>query len=197
MTTRKRPAKWTPGRAVLVGLGERYIAALLDPFLSLLEIHKLLYFAQEAGEPLGLNYVKAPYGPYADNLRHVLSALEGYMIAGYGDGGDAPEKPIELVPGAADDARTFLNNHPATLARFERVAKLVEGFETAFGMELLATVHWVLAHEGAPQRVVVAAVHAWSPRKRIFTAGQIQLATDRLVHQGWLTHPQGPEAPAP
>ena len=29
----------TPGRAVLVGLIERYLAGLMDPFVSLLEIH--------------------------------------------------------------------------------------------------------------------------------------------------------------
>ena len=61
------------------------MSGLMDPFVSLLEVHKLMYFAQEAGEPLRLKYVKAPYGPYAENLRHVLSTIEGYMIAGYGD----------------------------------------------------------------------------------------------------------------
>ena len=179
--------KMTPGRAVLVGLFEKYLAALLDPAISLLEVHKLMYFAQESGEPLRLKYVKALYGPYAENLRHVLSAIEGYMISGYGDGGDAPEKPLELVPGADDDALTFLKDHPATLERFERVSKLVEGFETSFGMELLATVHWVMAHEGAHGRGVVDAIHAWNPRKRMFTDEQILLAVKRLGDEGWLT----------
>lgn len=176
----------TPGRAVLVGLFEKYLAALMDPAISLLEVHKFMYFAQEAGEPLRLKYVKAPYGPYAENLRHVLSAIEGYMISGYGDGGDAPEKPLELVPGAADDARAFLNDHPATLARFERVSKLVEGFETSFGMELLATVHWVMVHEDVRDHSVVDVVHGWNPRKRMFSEQQISLATKRLDDEGWL-----------
>lgn len=186
MITTDDVPKWTPGRAVLVGLFERYLAALMDPAISLLEVHKLMYFAQEAGEPLTLKYVKAPYGPYAENLRHVLAKIEGYMIEGYGDGGDAPEKPLALVPGAADDARALLRKHPATLARFERVAQLVEGFETSFGMELLATVHWVRAHENVSDQDVVEAVHAWSPRKRMFTATQIRLAAKRLVDEGWL-----------
>ena len=42
-------------------------------------------FMQEAGEPLRLKYVKAPYGPYAENLRHVLRAIEGHLVAGYAD----------------------------------------------------------------------------------------------------------------
>jgi O-acetyl-ADP-ribose deacetylase (regulator of RNase III) len=185
-TTHTEAPKMTPSRAVLVGLFEKYLAALMDPAISLLEVHKLMYFAQEAGEPLRLKYVKAPYGPYAENLRHVLKAIEGSMIRGYGDGGDAPEKPLELVPGAADAARAFLLELPATLERFERVARLVEGFETSFGMELLATAHWVMRHEDVRDEGVAAAVHGWNPRNRMFNDEQIQLAAERLRDEGWL-----------
>ena len=179
--------KATPGRAVLVGLIDRYLAGLMDPSVSLLEVHKLMYFAQEAGEPLRLRYVKAPFGPYAENLRHVLAAVEGYLLSGYGDGGDAPDKPLELVPGAVGDAKDFLMQHPETMGRFERVAKLVEGFETPFGMELLSTVHWVAKREGAKDAAAIArAVHAWGPNKRMFTERQIQLTAQRLADEGWL-----------
>lgn len=179
--------KPTTGRAVLVGLMQRYLAGLMDPFVSLLEVHKLMYFAQEAGEPLRLNYVKGPYGPYAENLRHVLTAVEGYLISGYGDGGDAPEKPLELVPGAAEDAKTFLEKHPETLARFERVAALVEGFESAFGTELLATVHWVATREQPKdEEALVRAIYDWGPQKRAFTPRQIQMTARRLSEGGWI-----------
>ncbi|MDR0966385.1 MAG: macro domain-containing protein [Myxococcales bacterium] len=179
--------KMTPGRAVLIGLVERYQAAFLDPAISLLEVHKLLYFAQEAGEPLRLNYKAELYGPYAENLRHVLSAIEGYMLSGYGDGGDAPSKILELVPGAADEARAFLKDHPATIGRFERVSKLVEGFESSFGMELLATVHWVITRGGVrADEAIVQSVHHWNERKRMFSAPQILLAAKRLRDEGWL-----------
>lgn len=186
MPKTKDVPKMTPGRAVLVGLFERYLAALMDPAISLLEVHKLMYFAQEAGEPLRLKYVKAPYGPYAENLRQVLSAIEGYMISGYGDGGDSPEKPLELVPGAAAEAHEVLKGHPATLERFARVSKLVEGFETSFGMELLASVHWAITREGARDRGVVDAIHAWNRRKQMFADEQIQLAAKRLIDEGWV-----------
>jgi len=46
-----------------------------------------MYFMQVAGQPLKLKYTKAPYGPYAENLRHVLRAVEGHLISGYADGG--------------------------------------------------------------------------------------------------------------
>ena len=31
---------------------------------------------------------------------------------GYADGGDAPDKTLQLVPGAVEDARAFYNNIP-------------------------------------------------------------------------------------
>jgi O-acetyl-ADP-ribose deacetylase (regulator of RNase III) len=177
----------TAGRAALVSLMSRYLGGLMDPAISLLEVHKLMYFLQQAGEPLRLRYVRAPYGPYAENLRHVLKEIEGHYVAGYADGGDAPDKQLGLVPGAVEDAQAFLALHRETLERFERVGRLVEGFESAFGMELLATVHWVM-NECDPDDddMIRRETHDWNSRKRQFSAGQIALAADRLREQGWV-----------
>lgn len=182
--TAKAP-NMTAGRAALVGLVQRYMRGLMDPFVSLLEVHKLMYFAQEAGEPLRLKYVKAAYGPYAENLRHVMTAIEGHLVSGYADGGDAPDKQIQLMPGAAEAANAFLAEHPSTRERFERVSALVDGFETPFGTELLATVHWLLAHDGVPEDRLVDAVYEWNDRKRQFSARQIELAREVLLEKGW------------
>jgi O-acetyl-ADP-ribose deacetylase (regulator of RNase III) len=177
----------TPGRAALVVLMHRYLGGLMDPFVTLIEIQKLMYFMQEAGEPLRLNYVKHHYGPYADNLRHVLTKIEGHLVSGYHDGGDAPEKLLELVPGAVKEAEAFLAADGDTRSRFDRVGKLVEGFETPFGLELLATVHWIAHRETATStEEVVAKVHGWSERKKRFSARQIGIALDVLRTKGWL-----------
>ena len=179
--------KMTAGRAALAGLMDRYTRALLDPFVTLQDVHTLLYFMQESGEPLGLRYRKASYGPYAENLRHVLNEIEGHFLSGYADGGDSPGKQLELVPGAVGDAELFLRDHPETRARFDRVADLVEGFESSFGLELLATVHWVVAESPtATTEEVVAGTYAWDERKRQFSEGQIRLALDVLREKGWL-----------
>lgn len=180
--------KMTAGRAALLGLMNRYLAALMDPSISLLEVHKLMYFLQAAGEPLRLRYVKALFGPYAENLRHVLRDIEGHLISGYADGGDAPDKQLALIPGAIQDAESFLEAHPVTHERFDRVARLVEGFETPFGLELLATVHWVATQEQArAEEQILRATYAWGPRKRQFTPVQIGLAAERLRSEGWLS----------
>jgi hypothetical protein len=50
----------TPGTAALATLMNRYLAALMDISITLLEVHKLMYFLQAAGEPLRLRFVKGP-----------------------------------------------------------------------------------------------------------------------------------------
>lgn len=186
MVHNREVPKMTAGRAALVELMYCYLAGLLDPFVTLLEVHKLMYFMQEAGEPLRLNYQKAPYGPYAENLRHVLNAIEGHLVSGYADGGDAPDKQLKLVPGAIEDATTFLQQHSDTRARFAKVAKLVEGFESPFGLELLSTVHWVMKNEPVSTvEEVVGHTYAWNDRKRQFTPRQIALAVEVLSSKGW------------
>ncbi len=177
----------TPARAALIGLMERYLAGLLDPFVSLLEVHKLMYFMQEAGEPLRLRFAKAIYGPYAENLRHVLGLIEGHYVTGYGAGGDEPDKPLELVPGVVQEARAVLAGCPETLRRIERVANLIQGFESPFGLELLSTTHWTIKRDAAiSANDVVDRFYGWGDRKRQFSPEQILLARAVLQRQNWV-----------
>lgn len=188
---RSKSPVMTKGRAVLIGLIERYLKGLLDPFVTLLEVHKLMYFMQEAGQPLNLRYKKAPYGPYAENLRHVLHHVEGYFITGLKDGGDQPDKQIALVPGATRDARSVIEQDPDMQARFNRVSELIEGFETSFGLELLATIHWVMQHDQPSSGdALIKHVYSWNKRKHQFTPRQIALAERVLVDQGWIARSQ-------
>ena len=179
--------KITAARAALIGLMDRYFLGLLDPFVTLLEVHKLMYFMQAAGERLQLKYQKAPYGPYAENLRHVLHTIEGHFISGYADGGDAPDKQLELVPGAVEEADIFLEHHPETHRRFNQVVDLIEGFESSFGLELLSTVHWLASKEQAKTLDdVVQRTYAWNDRKKQFSQRQIALAVDVLSQKKWI-----------
>ncbi len=186
MVRSREAPRMSPERAVLVGLMNRYLNGLLDPFVTLLEVHKLMYFMQVAGQRLRLRYTEGPYGPYAENLRHLLNEVEGYFVSGYGDGGDRPDKQLNLVPGAVEDAIRVLHRSPRTRERFDRVTDLVDGFESAFGLELLSTVHWVMVRDNpASEDDLVALTYAWNERKKHFSPRQIGLAADVLRKKGW------------
>lgn len=185
---RRQTPTMTPGRAGVIGLMERYFQTGYEYRLSLVEVQKLAYFLQEAGENLRLEYRAHHHGPYADGLRKVLRHMEGHYTRGVGDGKNSPETPLELLPGAAEASRAVLATRAETLTRLERVARLIEGFETPFGMELLGTVHWVMGHGADAGDVgdVIVKVHAWSARKRSsMKDGHVRAAWTRLHEQGW------------
>ncbi len=182
----ERP-EMTPARALFVKLMDRYLE--LTYRLTLLEIQKLAYMLQEAGEPLRLRYEAGHYGPYAPNLNKVLERIEGHFTRGYGDS-QKPDVEIELLPGAVEEAETFLKEHQESLARLERVSRVIEGFETPYGMELLASVRWVARQGGKPATDVseaISSIHNWNERKRgMFREAHIRKAWLRLDEQDWL-----------
>lgn len=185
MPVRTQPAKMTEARALFIKLMEQY--AVLHYRRTLLEVQKLAYFLQTAGQPLRLNYVAGHYGPYADNLNKVLEVMEGHFIRGYGDS-QKPDAQIELLPGAVAQADAFLEQHTQAKERLQRVSQLIEGFETPYGMELLATVHWLVSEQSANDaQQVCQGVQQWNPRKaRLMKPQQIDTAWQRLKSQQWI-----------
>lgn len=190
MPNAERRAVMTPGRAALIALMSGYAThALAMP--SLIESQKLMYFLQCAGEPLNLQFTKHLYGPYADNLRHVLRVVEGHYVSGYGDGSSPVEEAesLQVLPGALDEAVPVLTKHPETSHRIERVLALTEGFESAYGLELLASIHWVITQEETPDGdldAIVDRVQAWNDRKgRLFNRDHITVAWKALRERGW------------
>lgn len=188
----KRP-EMTPGRAAVLCLMNRYSVPGYVYRLSMLEIQKLAYFMQEAGQGLKLNFTKHYYGPYADNLRKVLERIDGHFIEGYGDGvgTNSPETPITLLADAAEEAETFLHGNEEAQQHFDEVASLIEGYETPYGMELLSSVHWVAKVECPEARndvnAAIREVHAWNPRKRqLMQSVHIRAAWDTLHKKSWL-----------
>lgn len=183
----RQVAKMTPGAAMLILGLDRYLQGLLDPSISLLELHKLGYFLQHAGLPLKYRFEKKPYGPFISNVSHLLQRIEGVYITGYQDGGNSPEKSLSLVPGAVRDASAFLKEKSAVQPYFQKVADLIEGFESPVGLELLSTVHWVATEEGASNlQEIIHKVHGWNEHKKEFSPRQIGIAYDVLIEKGWL-----------
>lgn len=190
MPNRTERPKMTLGQAALVALMDRYLNGLLDPFVSLLEVHKLMYFLKAAGEPMPrLKFEKGQFGPYAPDLRHGLIRMENHLTRGYGEGQDDPKLPIEVLPGAVEAAEEFLNGCSETKERMSQVAQLIQGFEDPYGMELLSSVHWVMQHDAEARddvKAAIDAVHSWNERKqRVLKPEHLKKAWTRLKEYRW------------
>jgi O-acetyl-ADP-ribose deacetylase (regulator of RNase III) len=187
MVNRTEKPRMTPVRAAIVKVISIYRE--MDYELSKIEIQKLVYFLEEAGQPLKLDFVKHNYGPYSDKLRHVLKAMDGHYITGVGDfSGDSE---IAVMPGALSEADEFIKTRGGDelSEQVARVRALIEGFETPYGMELLATVHWVGTREPRATTLdaAITAVQNWNARKRaVLRKEHIEVAWRRLKDEGWL-----------
>ena len=180
----ERP-KLTIARALFLRLMDLY--QIPDYQMTLVEVQKLAYFLQAAGEPLRLQFTKAAYGPYADNLNQVLRRLEGHYLHGATD--TKPGTVLWLADGASAEAAQFLENETEATARLSKVARLIEGFETPYGLELLATVHWVAteAGDGIDAEECIRKVHGWNERKAaVLGREHIRVALGRLRDEGFL-----------
>jgi O-acetyl-ADP-ribose deacetylase (regulator of RNase III) len=179
--------KMTPGRAAILKVLSIY-RAMCYP-LSQIEVQKLAYFLVRAGQNMGsLVFKKHTYGPYAAALRHALIKMDGAYLRGVGDGTKPSE--ITVVGSALTEAEAFLSSQMdiETAQRVERIDRLIEGFETPYGMELLATVDWVAVEApGAVYEEVLRRVHRWGERKRkIMKPEHVKAAYDRLVAEKWI-----------
>lgn len=187
MEVRTTRPRMTPGRAAILKVLDTY--GELNYGLSKIEIQKLAYFLQEAGEPLDLRFEKHDFGPYSDRLRHALNRMEGHFIRGVGDG--VVEAEIEPTTDASREAEAFIaqQEHQQLAERVARVGRLIEGYQSPYGMELLSSVHWVATHEPEIRSLeeAITAIGSWNERKRsLMKPEHVASAWRRLKDEGWL-----------
>lgn len=189
--------KLTPARALIAELVRRY--SVLGLGCTNLEVHKLAWFLQRsivaAGvkNPLRLRFVADKYGPYADQLRHLLDALDGsYLHCDKRLSDAGPREPIHFDDAKRDVVAEYLAGDDARpyLPALEDTSRIIDGFESPLGMELLATVDWLL-FEGRCEPAVEAlkqglktwpgGTEAGERKLRLFDDRLLGLALDRLA----------------
>jgi O-acetyl-ADP-ribose deacetylase (regulator of RNase III) len=187
--------KLTPARAMVAELIRRYWVQGME--CSLLEVQKLAWLLERAIEQHGLpsldlRFKAHKYGPYAERLRHLLESLDGSYL--HCDKRIADAGPWDVI-WFEEEKKAYLDAYlaseaPEYLPAIEATTTLIDGFESPFGLELLATVDWQLAKEGVPSNVaaLTASLHHWSggtesaARKvRLFEDKAIDIALRRLA----------------
>ncbi|WP_370060179.1 type II toxin-antitoxin system antitoxin DNA ADP-ribosyl glycohydrolase DarG [Neptunomonas phycophila] len=187
--------KLTPARALVAELIRRYW--ILGMECSLLEIQKLAWFLQRVVEAQGLtnelklNFSANNYGPYANNLDHLLNALDGSYLKS--DKRIPDCDPLDVI--AFNDAKkqqidVFLHSEGKDfLPALEKASEIIDGFESPFGLELLSTVDWLLVKEGCKPTLESIkhgienwpAGSKWAKRKsNLFDDKSLKIAINRL-----------------
>jgi len=188
--------KLTPARAMIAELVRRYWVLGME--CSLLEIQKLAWLLQRAiklhqqEDVLKLHFEAHNYGPYAHNLNHLLNALDGNYLKAEKRIPDS--QPLDIIwfnDREKEHIEAYLKNEAKEwLPALEQVSQMIDGFESPFGMELLATVDWLLS-QGECQPTLNSvktglqrwpAGKHWANRKmKLFDDSTLQFAINRVM----------------
>lgn len=176
--------------ATFLKLIDRYL--YWEDTLSRLEIQKLCYFQRESGDPMfkKLRFEAKEFGPYSIALSHLIHDMDGHYLNNCGDNND-PWRQISLNTEESNKIIKTLDEQMQTIKFISRVNKLIDGFETPFGMELLSSVHWVAhycQYKATNLDSAIMEVHDWNlHKKNLFKPDHIKIAWERLINQGWIT----------
>jgi hypothetical protein len=182
-------ATLTPARALVAEMVRRYWVLGIE--CTYLEVQKLCWFLERTihqlgiEDPLDLRFSADKYGPYSDRLRHLLNGLDGSYL--HCDKRLSDAGPSDTI-WFDEERRAFLDLYLKQSEQrplqevLDRTAALIDGFESPLGMELLATVDWLIQREQceATLPAIRAGLARW-PAGPAAVERKLRLFNDRLI----------------
>jgi O-acetyl-ADP-ribose deacetylase (regulator of RNase III) len=190
--------KLTPARALIAEAVRRYWVLGME--CSLLEVQKLAWFLERSVEHLGLrNDLKLEfkahrYGPFAPKLNHLLNSLDGSYL--HCDKRIADAGTLDVIwfdDGRKELVQSFLKTEAKDVTpALELATAVIDGFESPFGMELIASVDWLLSQERVAPEVpaILDGLAHWPAdcadgagerKSKIFDERSVRIALERLT----------------
>jgi O-acetyl-ADP-ribose deacetylase (regulator of RNase III) len=178
----KKEIKLTPARAMLLYLMHQY--EVYGEQSSLFVANKLAYFLQRSGENLKLDFKAHHYGPYAVQLNHVIGYLNGVYLKGIEQNQAKAFEPLFLNYDRAEEINSYVETQLSfeQKSRLQDVLKLINGFESTFSLELLASVDFVQQVKKTKDlELLVQEIRKWNPRKaNMFEERHVKIAAEHL-----------------
>jgi O-acetyl-ADP-ribose deacetylase (regulator of RNase III) len=185
----------TPARAMIAESIRRYWVLGIE--CTLIEAQKLAWFLERnistlgLQDPFRLQFRANRYGPYAHQLTHLLNQLDGSYLQC--DKRIADADPFDTV-WFEDSKRQKLELYLRTeaepyLTAIEETDKLIDGFQSPLGMEVLATVDWLVTRENVSPTLseIRDGINSWpggvaaaQRKKNLFNDQLLELALERL-----------------
>ena len=194
----------TPARALIAEMVRRY--SVLGSECTYLEVQKLGWFlermllAAPLPNSLDLRFVADRYGPYSDRLRHLLNGLDGtYLHCDKRLSDAGPTDAIWFDDSMRNRLDVYLkqNGSVSLKAVLEKTANLIDGFESPLGMELLATVDWLMVKQGCDPSLSAirdgishwpAGSEAAARKQKLFSDRLLQLALAQVTNSSAKTN---------
>ncbi|MCL4079461.1 macro domain-containing protein [Coriobacteriia bacterium Es71-Z0120] len=197
----------TPARALVAEMVRRY--SVLGMGCTNLEVQKLAWFLQRAftalgtKDPLRLRFAANKYGPYSDQLRHLLDAIDGSYLHSEKRLSEAgPFEPLHFVDEKRELVKRYLEDEAQEyLPALEATTHYIDGFESPLGMELLATVDWLVTQQHCEARAdaIRSALGSWpggrsagTRKQQMFDDAMIEAALERVQEGIQTGQPQLP-----
>ena len=178
------PFAMTFERAILLkSLNE--LEPYFDGSFDRISLQKIAYFLQALGVNFRLDFAKNLHGPYSEILKKAYITLEQRgMIKGFFTG----DRQAHVTPSGCAAADDFLAHMPNDGTEIiDRLNKLIQGYESPYGLELLSSVHWLAHHEKHyPVEKIISALKGWNDHKNTFADEAVRVAYRRLVDDGLL-----------
>lgn len=146
----------TPARALVAEMVRRYWVLGIE--CTLIETQKLAWFLERTihrmnlPDPLDLRFEANRYGPYAHRLTHLLNGLDGsYLHCDKRLADAAVFDTVWFEESKRQTVELYLRSSEARdyLPALEATDAMIDGFQSPLGMEVLATVDWLIAREKA------------------------------------------------
>ncbi len=156
--------------------------------LSWREVARLADLLHAADAPRAITDT-ADHDPRPTGVTALRSQLAPWL-----EGGPARQPTpaaLRLRPEAAAAAQQALKGRPDAWAHAQRVARLMEGFESPYGLELLVMVHHLAREQPEvatdAARAVTETIARFGRERRYLQPNHVWKAWQRLHEQGWLS----------
>lgn len=171
-----------PRAILLKGLND--LERFFDGSFDRVSLQKIAYILQALGVDFNLRFAKNLYGPYSEGLKKAFIAFEHHgMITGF----LTDDRQAHVTNSGCAVADEFLNtsDHSGSIV-IDQLSKLIQGYESPYGLELLSSIHWLAHHEGHyPVEKIIDEMMSWNENKRnSFSEDAIRLAYGRLKKDG-------------
>ncbi|MCX6152585.1 MAG: macro domain-containing protein [Candidatus Kapabacteria bacterium] len=172
----------TDARAIFIYILWNY--QILGDQINLLVAQKIAYFMQKFGENLNLDFEKGIYGPYSNRLNHLLKHINGTYIE-FDERNNSPATDITINQKKFEEVIDYYQNRISIdkKNRVEKVLCFIDGFESAYGLELLATIDFIIEKTGknTPEGIQEEICNWTKRKKELMKPTHIKVALSRLA----------------